>query len=72
MLRLILKEEGNMRFLIMLQIFQKSFSITFAHLRFDKLAHTFSDKMRIATKDFFAGIVCFIIICCVDAAYNEQ
>lgn len=72
MLRLIQKEEGNKRFVIMLQIFEKSFSIAFAHIRFDKLAHTFSDKMRIATKDIFAGIVCFLIIRCFDAVYYEQ
>lgn len=62
-----------MGFVIMLHIFEKSFSIAFAHIRFDKLAHTytFSDRMRIATKDFFAGIVCFLIIRCFDAAYYE-
>lgn len=61
-----------MRFVIMLQISEKSFSIAFAHLRFDKLAHTFSDKMRIATKDIFVGIVCFLLIRCFDAVYYEQ
>lgn len=61
-----------MSFVNMLHILRKSFSIAFSHLRFDKLAHTFSDKMRIATKDFCACIVCFLIICCINAAYNEQ
>lgn len=56
----------------MLQIFEKFVSYYISHLRFDKLDHSFSDKMRIATEDLFACIVCFLIICCIDAAYNEQ
>lgn len=63
-----------MRFVNMLQIFEKfvSYYISHLHVRFDKLDHSFSDKMRIATEDLFACIVCFLIICCIDAAYNEQ
>lgn len=56
----------------MLQIFEKFVSYYISHLRFDKRDHWFSDKMRIATEDLFACIVCFLIICCIDAAYNEQ
>lgn len=56
----------------MLQIFEKFVFNHISHLRFDKLDHSFSDKMRIATEDLFTCIVCFLIICCIDAAYNEQ
>lgn len=61
-----------MIFVNMLHILRTSFLIAFSRLRFGKLAHTFSDKMRIATKDFFACIVWFLIIHCIDSAYNEQ
>lgn len=60
-----------MRFVNMLQLFEKFVFNLISHLSFDKLAHTFSDKMRIATEIFFACIVCILIIRCIDAAYNE-
>lgn len=56
----------------MLQLFEKFVFNLISYLSFDKLAHTFSDKMRIATEIFFACIVCILIIRCIDAAYNEQ
>lgn len=55
-----------MIFVNMLHILRTSFLIAFSRLRFGKLAHTFSDKMRNAC------IVWFLIIHCIDSAYNEQ
>lgn len=50
----------------------KSFLNAFSHLRLHKLAHTFSDNMKIATKTFIAHIVYILIFRCIDAAYNEK